>query len=376
MFDFLIIGAGLFGCTTARLLAEKGYTVNIWEKHDYIGGHCYDEKMNGIMVQRFGPHVFHTSNDEVWSFVNRFAEFNQYKLKVLSKVGDYLYSFPVNFLTLHQLLGVQTPEECEKYIESDKVPNDNPHNLEEYAMSIMGKTLYEMFFKGYTTKQWATDPKNLPKEILGRIPFRYNFNDAYFAKHRNKYEGVPIGGYSKMMKSIVAHPNILVSTGISFNQEHRFSWQNYAKKLIYTGPIDLFFNFELGKLPYRSLSFEYEYHDVKMYQAAGVINYPDVNIPWTRITEHKHMMDNADVLNKTGTIISKEYPANYEKTGEAYYPINLKENNDLYQKYLDLSLSLKNVYFGGRLATYAYNDMDITVENAMKFCEQFECLNH
>lgn len=375
MVDFLIIGAGLFGCTTARLLAEKGYIVEIWEKHDYIGGHCFDEKMNDIIVQRFGVHVTHTNNQEVWDFLNRFAEFNQFKLKVYSKVGDNYYSFPINFLTLHQLFGVQTPEEAEQIIQSELVPNDNPQNLEEYALSIMGKTLYETFIKGYSSKQWNTDPKNLSKDILGRIPFRINGNDSYFAKHRNKYEGVPIGGYTKMMENMTSHPNISVVTNRSFTFDDKINWKSIANKLIYTGPIDAFFDHEYGKLPYRSLSFEYEYHDVKMYQPTAVVNYPDKDIPYTRITEHKHTMDNAKLLERKGTIISKEYPMDYEKTGEAYYPINNQDNNTLYSKYADAATKLDNVYFGGRLAEFKYYDTDQTVESAMKLCEQFKCIS-
>lgn len=355
---YLIVGAGFFGATCARLLTEYGHNCIVIEKSNYIGGHCHTERIKDICVHKYGPHVFHTNNDAVWQFVNRFASFNDYKLKVKVNFQNRIYSFPINLLTINQIFNeAMTPEQAKIRIKQDCISCENPQNFEEAALSSVGKQIYETFFKGYTAKQWGKTPAELPSTILSRIPVRYNYDDGYFAKHRCKYEGIPIGGYTDLITKMLLGITVLLQTPF----DH--SMIETVDKVIYTGPIDQFYNFIHGILPYRSLKFEYEYHDIEDYQGTAVMNFTDVQVPYTRITEHKHF----DIPNhKTrGTIISKEYPELYTGQNEPFYPINDLQNQQMYEKYVELAKLESKVVFGGRLGLYQYLDMDQTIEAAM-----------
>ena len=357
--DYLIVGAGFFGATCARLLHDAGKSVLVVERNNYIGGHAATETKDEIVIHRFGPHVFHTNNTNIWNFVNKFGTFNQYQLKVKVNYKDRLYSFPINLLTLSQVFGVTTPAAALEAIQNDIVPNTDPANFEEAALANVGKTLYEIFYKGYTTKQWGQDPKQLPKTIFNRLPIRLNHDDGYFLKHRCQYQGIPIDGYTPLIENMLKGIPVLLNTDVLGNKD---SWKTQCQQMIYSGPIDAFFDYEYGKLEYRSLKFEIEKHDINDYQGSAVINYTDINVPYTRITEHKHF----NWQEKPYTYISKEYPADYNETNEPYYPVNSLENAHKLQQYLGLVDQTSNVLFGGRLGTYRYMDMDETIEAAMK----------
>lgn len=357
-YDYLIVGCGFFGATCANLLHKSGKKILCIDKNIFYGGHCHTEKIDGIMVHKYGPHVFHTNNKDVWDYVNQFSEFNNYRLKVRVNYNNKLFSFPINLLTLYQIFGCTTPQEAEKYVLNDLINIEKPSNFEELALKTVGKKIYETFFYGYTKKQWGCEPQELSSEVFGRIPIRYNFNDSYFNNHRNRFEGIPINGYSSLIENMLS--GIEMKFGIDFLQ-HKNEFKNIAKQTIFTGPIDQFFNYEYGLLPYRSLKFEYEKHNISDYQGAAVINYTDEKIPFTRITEHNHF--NPQELSHT--IISKEYSTKYDGTNEPYYPINNAQNNLLFNKYLEKAQK-SNIVFGGRLGQYKYFDMDQTIESAME----------
>lgn len=355
MYDYLIVGSGLFGCTFANLALKNNKKCLILEKRDHPFGNCYTEKMDGIDIHKYGPHVFHTNDDRIWAYVNQFTKFNNFVNRPKVKFGDALFSFPINLMTLYQLWGVSSPSQAKQKLDDAKIQIDNPSNLEEWILSQVGEEIYEIFIKGYTTKQWNTEPKNLPSFIIKRLPIRLNFDDNYFF---DKYQGIPIDGYSSMMQNMVEDTEIILNTNYLDNKE---KWNKLAKYIVYTGPIDEYFENHLGVLDYRSLSFEHIKLDIEDFQGNAIINYTEMSVPYTRIIEHKHF----NWITSKHTIITKEYPENWTIGKDRYYPINNDSNNNLYAQYRNISNKQKNVLFGGRLAEYKYYDMHQIVASAM-----------
>lgn len=361
-YDYLVVGSGLFGAVFTAEAIRNGKTVLVVEKRDHIGGNVYTKKYGVINVHYYGAHIFHTSNKEVWDYVNKFVEFNNF---INSPIGFYkgkYYSLPFNMNTFKEMWGVSTPEEAKSIInEQVKKENiTNPKNLEEQALSLVGRDIYEKLIKGYTEKQWGRKATDLPAFIIKRIPLRYEFNNNYF---NDIYQGVPIGGFTLLIKKMLKGADVLLN--FDFNQ-HKDELINVADKIIYTGSIDEYYDYRFGQLEYRSLKFEIERYDQEYYQKNCVINYEEFEVPYTRIIEHKYFEN----VECPYTYITKEYPEKYEAGKERYYPINDDKNNNLYQKYLELSKKESKVVFGGRLASYKYFDMDDTVEEALKLSKQ------
>lgn len=357
-YDFLVVGCGMFGATFAQRMTEKGRKVLVIEKRTHIGGNCYTENIEDIHVHKYGPHIFYTGDEEVWEYVNRFAEFNRFVNRPKVRYKDKIYSFPINLMTLYQLWGVKTPSEAEQKLKEVAIPNDNPKNLEEYILSHVGREIYEIFFKGYTQKQWNKDPKELPASVIKRLPIRLNFDDGYY---KTKYQGIPIGGYTKMFEQMLKEVEIRLNTDYFDNQDH---WNSIADKVVYTGKIDEYFDYRFGELEYRGLRFETKVLDGD-YQGNAVINYTEQHVPFTRITEHKHF----EFKNTEKTVVTWEYPDDYDKTKTPYYPVNNDRNNKLAALYMTQAEKQPRLVFGGRLATYAYLDMGQTVCSALKVCE-------
>jgi UDP-galactopyranose mutase len=355
MYDYLIVGSGLFGCTFANLAARDKKKCLIIEKRNHPFGNCYTEQSGPIDIHKYGPHIFHTNNGVIWDYINQFTKFNHFINRPKVKFKDSLFSFPINLMTLHQLWGVSTPDQAIKKLNEVKIQINNPANLEEWALSQVGQEIYEIFIKGYTTKQWNTDPKNLPSFIIQRLPIRLNFDDNYFF---DKYQGIPINGYSQMMQNMIEGIEIVLGTNYLDNRE---KWDKMAKYIIYTGPIDEYFDNSLGVLDYRSLRFEHIHLDQKDFQGNAIINYTEENVPYTRIIEHKHFT----FVDSNRTLITKEYPQDWTLGGDRYYPINNSYNNDLYEKYKLLVKKQNNIVFGGRLAEYKYYDMHQIIGSAM-----------
>ena len=365
MIDYLIVGAGFYGATVAKSLYQRGKTVVVLEKDQRVGGHAQTESMDGILIHKYGPHVFHTSEDRIWHFVTKFADFNNYQLKVKVNYKDQLFSFPINLLTLHQVYGVTNPEDARKAIQNDIVPNETPKNFEEAALASVGKRLYEIFYHGYTSKQWGCDPKELSPTLFNRLPIRLNFHDGYFTKYRDKYQGVPICGYTELVERILDGVPVIQGDYL----ENKSFWKRQARKIIFTGPPDALFDYTYGVLPYRSLRFEHEIYNVADYQGSAVINYTDKSVPWTRITEHKHFdAERYASGSYTKTIITKEFPTEYKAGGEAFYPINNVGNNATFERYKALA-EKEGYLLGGRLGMYKYLDMDQTIANALELVE-------
>lgn len=355
-YDFLIVGSGLFGSTFAQQANEKGYKCLIIDKRNHNAGNAYSENVNGINVHKYGPHIFHTSDDRIWNYVNRFASFNNFvnRPKVSYK-GD-LYSFPINLFTLYQLFGVKTPEEASELLESVKIHSDSPKNLEEWILSQVGEEIYKKFIYGYTKKQWGRDPKELPSSIIRRLPIRLTFDDNYF---NDVYQGIPIGGYTKMIEKM--QEGVEVRLGVDFF-ENKEQFESEAKTIIFTGAIDEFFGYQFGPLEYRSLRFETEELNTPDYQGNALINYTEEEVPYTRICEHKHF----EFTKSDSTIITREYPDSWEPGKERYYPVNNAENNLRYVEYQKLSNGINSKYiFGGRLAEYKYYDMHQVIGSAL-----------
>lgn len=356
MYDYLLVGSGLFSCVFTHLAQRDKKKCLIIEKRAHPFGNCYTKEEDGIHVHQYGPHVFHTNNTKIWEFVNRFADFNNYINKPKVRYGETLYSFPINLMTLHQLWGVKSPEEAIKKINQEKYKIDNPKNLEEWALSQVGEEIYYKFIYGYTKKQWNTEPRNLPSFIIKRLPIRFTFDENYFF---DQYQGIPIGGYTQMMSHMIGDAQLILNIDYFDKQEY---WDSLAKKVIYTGPIDKFFNFQHGKLNYRSLKFEHIKKEIEDFQGNSVINYTEASVPYTRIIEHKHF----EFHKSLNTIISKEYPSDFKEGGEPYYPINNESNNALYEKYKNMKKQCSTKYlFGGRLAEYRYYDMHQIIGSAM-----------
>lgn len=363
MYDYLIIGSGLFGSVFARQAADAGKKVLVIDKRPNIAGNVYTEKVEGINFHKYGAHIFHTNNTEVWNYVNRFATFNRFTNSPVANYKGELYSMPFNMYTFNKMWGVVTPEEAAAKIEEQKKEiTGEPQNLEEQAISLVGRDIYEKLVKGYTEKQWGRDCKKLPAFIIKRLPVRLTFDNNYF---NALYQGIPIGGYTKLVE------NLLEGIEVRLNEDYledKEKWNAMAEKVVYTGAIDAYFDYTLGNLEYRSVRFENEILDMPNFQGNAAVNYTDRETPWTRIIEHKWFEfgkdENGNDLPKT--IISKEYSSEWKLGDEPYYPVNDKKNGELYQKYKALAEKEENIIFGGRLGEYKYYDMDAVIASALE----------
>lgn len=362
-YDYLIVGAGLFGSVAARELTNKGKRCLVVDKRHHIGGNIYTENIEGINVHKYGAHIFHTSNKKIWDYVNSFVEFNRYTNSPIANFKDTLYNLPFNMNTFYQLWGVKTPQEAKDKIEEQRKDYQhitNPQNLEEQALVLVGKDIYEKLIKGYTEKQWGRPASDIPAFIIRRIPLRFTFDNNYF---RDIYQGVPIGGYTKLVEKMLE--GIEVRTNIDY-LKNREELDRLAPNTIFTGKIDEYYNYQFGKLEYRSLHFEHEIIDSENFQGNAVVNYTDSNVPFTRILEHKHF----EFGNQQKTVVTKEYPHEFSKDKESYYPINDVKNQNLLTEYQALAETKPNVIFGGRLAEYKYYDMHEVIESALDLCNK------
>lgn len=366
MYDYLIVGAGLFGATCAYELKKKNKKVLVIDKRDHIAGNIYTKNIDGINVHVYGAHIFHTSNKEVWDYVNQFAEFNNYINQPVARYKNELYNLPFNMNTFTKLWSdVFTPSDAKAKIEEEKKNYhvDSPKNLEEQAINLVGPTIYEKLIKGYTAKQWGRPCTELPAFIIKRLPVRFTFDNNYF---NDRYQGIPIGGYTNIIAKMLEGIEVRLNTNYL---DHKDEYDTIAKHIIYTGPIDEFFDFKFGPLEFRTVEFKMEEYDMENYQGNAVVNYTEYEIPYTRIIEHKHF--EFDTESKK-TIISKEYSKTWNKGDEPYYPVNNDKNNALYIKYKELGEKLSHVTFGGRLGLYKYYDMDDTILEALNVLKNLE----
>jgi UDP-galactopyranose mutase len=355
-YDYLIVGSGLFGATFANLAKEAGKSCLILEKRPHVAGNCYTDRIQNINVHVYGPHIFHTSNKEIWDYVNKFATFNNFVNRPKVKYKNNIYSFPINMFTLYQLWGCQTPSEAKSKLESVRVKIENPQNLEEWILSQVGEDLYHTFIKGYTTKQWGRDPKELPSFIIKRLPIRLTYDDNYY---NDTYQGIPIGGYTQMIKNMMK--DIPIETGVDFLKDLEY-WSSKANKVVYTGALDELFGYNKGELEYRSLRFDISEVFESDYQGNAIMNYTEQSVPYTRIVEHKHF---EQTQSKT-TIITREYPQTWNRSLEKYYPINDEKNHNVYTHYKnECAEHFPNMILGGRLACYQYFDMHQAIGQAM-----------
>ncbi len=361
-YDYLIVGAGLYGATFARRLANAGKKVAVIDRRDHIAGNVYTEVIEDIHVHKYGAHIFHTNNERVWNFVNQFAHFNRYTNSPVANYHGELYSLPFNMYTFNKMWGVVTPAEAQQMIarQREAAGITEPHNLEEQAISLVGTDIYERLVKGYTQKQWGRACSELPASIIKRLPVRFTFDNNYF---NALYQGIPTDGYTKMVEKML--DGISVRLNVDYLKE-KDSLEGTAEKIVYTGAIDEYFDFCFGELSYRSVRFENEILDMENYQGNAVINYTDEHTPYTRIIEHKHFTFGS----QPKTVISREYSQEWVKGVEPYYPINDDQNSDLYEKYRLLAENEKNVIFGGRLGQYKYFDMDAVILAALDAAER------
>lgn len=362
MYDYLIVGAGLFGAVFAQQAKAAGKSVLVIERRSHIAGNVYTEDVEGIHVHKYGAHIFHTNNKIVWDYVQRFADFNRFTNSPVANYKGELYSLPFNMYTFNKMWGVVTPEEAVAKIEEQrKEITGEPKNLEEQAISLVGRDVYEKLVKGYTEKQWGRDCKELPAFIIKRLPVRLTFDNNYF---NALYQGIPIGGYTKMVERMLA--GIDVKLGVDYLSDKEY-WDSQAKKIVYTGPIDEFFNYSLGNLEYRSVRFETELLEKFNYQGNAAVNYTDRETPWTRIIEHKwfEFGKDQDGNDLPKTVISREYSSEWHPGDDPYYPVNDEKNCNLYSAYKELAEKLDKVIFGGRLGEYKYYDMDQVILSAL-----------
>ena len=365
MYDYLVVGAGLYGAIFAHEAKKANKSVLVLEKRPNIAGNVYTEKIEGINVHKYGAHIFHTNNENVWNYVRKFAEFNRFTNSPVANYKGELYSMPFNMYTFNKMWGVVTPEEAaNKIAEQRKKITVEPQNLEEQAISLVGRDIYEKLVKGYTEKQWGRDCKDLPAFIIKRLPVRLTFDNNYF---NALYQGIPIGGYTKMVKNMLNGIEVRLDTNYLSD---RLKYNNLAKKIVYTGAIDEYFDYQFGNLEYRSVRFENEILDIPNFQGNAAVNYTDKETPWTRIIEHKWFEFGKDEEGNDipKTVISREYSSEWKVGDEPYYPVNDEKNSNLYKKYKELALQEKNVIFGGRLGEYKYYDMDKTIEAALDRC--------
>ena len=367
IYDYLVVGAGLFGATFAYEAAKRGKRVKVIEKRNHIAGNIYTKEIDGIQVHQYGAHIFHTSNKEVWDYVNQFAEFNRYTNSPVANYKGQMYNLPFNMNTFSQMWGVRTPTEAMAKINEQRqeMAGKEPQNLEEQAISLIGRDIYEKLIKGYTEKQWGQKATELPAFIIRRLPVRLIYDNNYF---NDTYQGIPVGGYTQIVEKMLDSDLIDVETGVDFFDKKDEYLKDYPK-IVFTGMIDQFFDYQLGELQYRSLRFETEEKNVGNYQGNAVINYTDAETPYTRIIEHKHFEFGKG--DKDKTVITREYPADWHRGDEPYYPINNQRNNDLYKQYAKLaSEQADNVIFGGRLGQYRYYNMDQVLHAALTAVNQ------
>ncbi|MGL4865089.1 MAG: UDP-galactopyranose mutase [Cetobacterium sp.] len=361
-YDYLIVGAGLFGATFAYEANKAGKKCLIIDKRDHIGGNIYCKKIENINVHQYGAHIFHTSNKKIWDYVNSFVEFNRYTNSPIANYKGEIYNLPFNMNTFNKLWGVVTPEEAKAKIEEQRIASGivEPKNLEEQAISLVGTDIYTKLIKGYTEKQWGRSATELPSFIIKRLPVRFTYDNNYF---NDKYQGIPEGGYNIIIEKMLEGIDVNLSTDFFKNRDELI---NLAEKVVFTGMIDEFYNYKLGALEYRSLKFEHEVLECENYQGVAVVNYTEREIPYTRIIEHKHF----EYGTGEKTIITKEYPADWKIGDEPYYPVNNDKNNELFEKYKELASKEKNIIFGGRLGNYKYYDMHQIIEVALEITEK------
>lgn len=360
-FDYLLVGAGLYNAVFAYHARLAGKSCLVLEKRDHRGGNIYCEDVEGIHVHKYGAHIFHTSNRRVWNFVNSLVEFNRFTNAPVALYQGEMYNLPFNMNTFSKMWGIRTPAEAKAKIEEQRaVISGEPQNLEEQAISLVGTDIYEKLIKGYTEKQWGRDCRELPSFIIRRLPVRYTYDNNYF---NDRYQGIPEGGYNVLIDKLFE--GIEVRLGVDYLQ-HKDKYQNMADKIIFTGPIDAYYDYRLGKLEYRSLRFETELLDMENYQGNAVVNYTEREVPFTRIIEHKHF----EFGTQPKTVITREYPQDWEEGLEPYYPVNDEKNQKLYEAYHRLALAEGKVIFGGRLGEYVYYDMDKVIDSALRFCDR------
>lgn len=364
MYDYLIVGAGLYGSVFARCAADNGSKVLVIDKRSHTGGNCYTESIEGINVHKYGAHIFHTNDDEVWEFLNRYVRFNRYTNSPIANYKGELYSLPFNMYTFNRMWGVVTPDQARAKIEEQRKEAGitEPHNLEEQAISLVGRDIYEKLIKGYTMKQWGRPCNELPSSIIKRLPVRFTYDNNYF---NALYQGIPMGGYSKLFEALLEGIDVKLDTDYkAFIKDN----EGIAKHIVYTGALDEFFDYKLGHLNYRTVRFETEVLDTPNYQGNAVINYTDDETPYTRIIEHKFF----EFGTQEKTVISREYSYEWKPGDEPFYPVNDDRNNGLYLKYKELA-GETGIIFGGRMADYKYYDMDVTVRNAIDKFREISC---
>ncbi len=357
-YDYLVVGAGLFGATFAHLAKKDGKKVLVIDKREHIAGNIYTENIKGIQVHQYGAHIFHTDNSNVWNFVNQFAEFNRYTNSPVARIGNEIYNLPFNMNTFAKIWDdVYSPEDAWRHISEERKEMDGkvPSNLEEQAISLIGRTIYEKLIKGYTEKQWNRDCKDLPAFIIKRLPVRFVYDNNYF---NDKYQGIPVGGYTNMVAQMLSGIDVQLNTNFFKNVDY---YKEIAEKIVYTGPIDEYFHYSLGVLEWRSLKFETKILAERNYQGNAVVNYTGHEVDYTRVIEHKHFEFDTESPN---TVVTFEYPTDYQEGMEKYYTINDEKNNQLALQYRELASKESNVIFGGRLAEYKYYDMDDVIESA------------
>ena len=361
-YDYIIVGAGLFGAVFAHEATKKGKKCLVLEKRDHIAGNVYTEEVEGIQVHKYGAHIFHTSNEEVWTYVNQFARFNNFINSPVANYKGKLYNLPFNMNTFYQMWGVKTPAEAMAKIEAQRKASgiQDPHNLEEQAISLVGEDIYRILIKGYTEKQWGRDCKDLPASIIRRLPVRLTFDNNYF---NDRYQGIPEEGYTALVAKMLKGIEVRLNTDFLKEKE---CFESMAKKIIFTGPIDAYFDYTFGPLNYRSVRFVTEILDTENYQGVAVVNYNEREVPFTRIIEHKHFAFG----KQPSTVISREYPSEWKLGVEPYYPVNNNENNALYERYKALASQQDKVHFAGRLGQYKYFDMDKVIDEALTFAKQ------
>ena len=359
-YDYLIVGSGFFGSICAYELNKIGKKVLVIEARNHIGGNCYTESRDGINIHTYGPHVFHTSNDDVWNWINQFVSFNNFKLETVANYKNEIYSLPFNMWTFSKLWNVTHPDQAKKIISEQGKHITDPKNLEEQAIKLVGTDIYEKLIKGYTTKQWKKHPSELPKEIIKRLPVRFTYDNNYFY---DKYQGIPIGGYTQIFYKLLDGIEVRLNTDYFSLSDEFLSNFN---KIIYTGPIDKYYNYIYGKLEYKTTEFVHKKYDMNNYQGTPVMNYTDLDTPYTRTIEHKHFENNGDIVDYTW--VTFEYPKEYiADNTEPYYPVNDNVNTEKYNLYSELSKKEKNILFGGRLAEYKYYDMHQVIASALNF---------
>ena len=357
MYDYLVVGSGLFGAVFAHEAKKAGKSVLVLERRTHVGGNVYCEQKDGINIHKYGAHIFHTSYEDVWQYVNQFVTFNNFINSPVANYQGHLYNLPFNMNTFRELWDIVTPAQAQAIIaEQRKAITGEPRNLEEQAISLVGTDIYTKLIKGYTEKQWGRSCTELPAFIIKRLPVRYTFDNNYF---NDRYQGIPVGGYNKLIEALL--DGIEVRTGVDYLRE-RAAYKDVAQTIVYTGSIDEYFDYQLGQLEYRGLRFETERLEEENHQGVAVVNYTEREVPYTRIIEHKHF----EFGTQPVTYITREYPADWQRGEEAYYPVNNERNQKLYQQYAALAQKEKNVIFGGRLAEYKYYDMDDVIKSALE----------